>query len=125
MVPSMKPRLRNHPPPLPANTTRMTTFLYSVSESIERFIEDQAVLAIFMIWLLPHLLAPLTSVSSTGDTHEEGERETTLGQESGAMQGGGRSHTTARKPGPLCIIQYFLRQRLCYAKRGRINSWWP
>jgi hypothetical protein len=57
-----------------------------------------------MIWLLAPPLRQ--SVSSTGDTQEDGERRQV------ARDGGGVSeepnHTTARKPCPLLVIQYSL-----------------
>ncbi len=53
---------------------------------------------------------PLLSVSYTGDTQEDLERETTCWPERGEGGGGGANlnHTTARKPGPLKNIQYSL-----------------
>ncbi len=53
------------------------------------------------IWLLPHPLLSLLSVSLTGDTQEDCERETTFYSVPG--EGGGAREkpniTTARKPG--------------------------
>jgi hypothetical protein len=46
-----------------------------------------------MIRLLAHPLHPLPSVSSTGDTQEDREREKGVGEEP--------KYTTARKPDPL------------------------
>jgi hypothetical protein len=62
-----------------------------------------------MIWLLPHPFPPLLSVSSTGNTQKELRKSDNLLM-GDVVRGWGMSqnHTTARKIGPLEIIQYSL-----------------
>ncbi len=68
-------------------------------ESTERFTEGQATSLSYDSATRP---SPLPSVSSTGDTQKDFERETIYWREKGA--GEEPNHMTARKPGPLLII---------------------
>ncbi len=88
-------------------------------ESIEWFIEGQAFSGSGCMILAPRPTSPLPflSVSSTGDTQEDWERETSWCRETGGRGGsseGGKelNQTTARKPGPLEIIPYSLQSSI-------------
>ncbi len=73
--------------------------VYMKSESIEWFIKSQAFSRSYD--LVPRPLT-LTSVSSTGDTQEDREREAVCRWEVGGRGVGEEpNHTTARKLGPL------------------------
>jgi hypothetical protein len=65
-------------------------------ESIKWFIEDQAFSPSFDFAPPPTPFLPLPSVSSTGDTQEDWERETSW-RERGAEGVGGRSQTMRRR----------------------------
>ncbi len=54
-----------------------------------------------MIWLLPHRLPTLKSVSSTGDTQEDRKREATCSRERRGRSQIIPNYTAARKPSPL------------------------
>jgi hypothetical protein len=91
-------KYRFHP-----QTTTLCHGLY-LSESNAWDIEDQAFSRSNYL-APPSPLPPLPLVSSTGNTWEDWERETTF---CGKGVGDETNHTTARKSGPLEIIQYSL-----------------
>ncbi len=82
--------------------------LPSTQENIEWFIEDQAFSSFYGLAPPPPLALPLPSVSSTGDTQEEWEREMGKRGMRWGVGGGAKSYMTARKLVPLYINHYIL-----------------
>ncbi len=72
------------------------------AENMEWFTEDQTFSPSYDLAPPTPLLPPLRSVSSTGDTQEDWEREIFADGRGGKVGVGEEpNHTTARKPGPL------------------------
>ncbi len=90
---------------------RIVTCCSERSESNERFMEDQASSPLYDLDP-PSPLPSLPSVSSTGNTQEDCNRETTDKLLTG--KGGGEANpTTARKPCPLLTSHYTLPAWIC------------
>jgi hypothetical protein len=68
-----------------------------------------------VIWLLPH--SPTPPPISRPEIHRKIEKEIQLADGRGRIKRGGEkpSHPTARKPGPLFIIQYSPLGRIYFA----------
>ncbi len=89
-----------------------------------------------MIWLLPHLLPPLSSVSSAGDIQEDWEREIDCWWEREEWRGKEPNHTPARKRsilsactyaaavGSICWRTTVLNQDNCVGTRVSGSSSW-